>query len=128
MRLPSALLMWLALAVVTLTNVSLATELQNPLEKVNVLGTTIDIDNAIKLQVNTTRLNGARGDWVEVRLDSAESLLMLCQPCPSLHIQLLQSLKAFYHTDTILSNQQDRQPTEMHQVPRWQAQYSSQAL
>jgi hypothetical protein len=64
-----ALLMCIGLAVGhegTLLPTHAKHDFQNPLERVNVLGTTVEIDNEIKLQVNTTIVSGARGDWVEV--------------------------------------------------------------
>lgn len=86
-----ALLMWIGLAVGQYENTHLPThakqhDFQNPLERVNVLGTTVDIDNEIKLQVNTTTVTGARGDWVEVCEDSQQnhSLHVICHACLSL--------------------------------------------
>jgi hypothetical protein len=43
-------------------------ETHNPLEKINVLATTIQQDNQIKLEVSTTKLTKSRGEWVEVSI------------------------------------------------------------
>lgn len=48
-------------------------ETHNPLEQINVLATTIQQDNQIRLVVSTTKLTKSRGEWVEVSICTESS-------------------------------------------------------
>jgi len=63
-RWPLLALLWLCWHCQMLTATQHDTH--NPLERINVLSTTILDDNSIKLDVSTTKLSKGSGQWIEV--------------------------------------------------------------